>query len=189
MLCTAGPNAFGSLTFFSLNPFSSISLSQKSPYRDRRHAVARASGCEGGCATRHPVVGRAGQPCCRRAGATGQPAPGERECGQVVAPGSHAVTRTSGRAAAGDQPCPPLRKRAGGHAGPAKLLLLNSYTLPLTLSPHVPCASPPLYTPTRIAGRRQTLARSLLYTRARWRRQGSPRVRCSASEEGVSVSH
>jgi len=45
------------------------------------------------------------------------------------------------------------------------------------------------YTPTWTAGRRQAPARSLLYARARWRGQGSPRVRRSAGEEGVSVTH
>jgi len=45
------------------------------------------------------------------------------------------------------------------------------------------------YTPTWTAGRRQAPARSLLYARARWRGQGSPRVRRSYGEEGVSVTH
>ena len=101
---------------FSLSHFSSVSLSQKSPHRDRRHAIVRASWREGGCAARLPVAGRAGQACRRRARAAGQPAPGEQECGQVAAPGNHGVAGRVGGQPRGTSATSPSRERVGAVA-------------------------------------------------------------------------
>ena len=68
-----------------------------------------------GCAARHVVAGRAGQPRRRRDGLATL-SPGEQECGQVAAPGSHGVAERVGGQPRGTSATSPSRERAGAVA-------------------------------------------------------------------------